>query len=373
MSITAPPPDRRLKLLLVDDDPRVSEDLRLNLEGAGLAVEIEHCQDIPTARTRLSHHWRELDVLVVDLDLGVRSDDGIPFIRDSRSRFHALPIVVMSHMREWALFEQAMAVGAVGFIAKTGLRRQDEVTARALVLAKAWRGYYGGWQREVLQPSFEHVAHWIQKETQRALDALALVSRKAGGGADTASKILTRISSDARDVLDFYKEKDEPLQVERFSVLELVQELAQQFHTPTRQVVVTGARRNVTADPGIVRHCLRNLLDNAFRYSSREDGKPVTVNVKVRFPQSPRRECHIEVRDFGIGVTPEEEASLGVPHYRSQRASRPRSGWGIGLCDSQARLGRLKDAATQGKWAYSRPGKGGGALFTISFPCDCLG
>ncbi len=78
-------------------------------------------------------------------------------------------------------------------------------------------------------------------------------------------------------------------------------------------------------DPSRVRLLLRNLLDNALRYSAQAARPPV-----IRVHTMAHGAYQISVRDFGPGVAPDQLAHLGQAFYRTD-AARTREGGGVGL------------------------------------------
>lgn len=71
--------------------------------------------------------------------------------------------------------------------------------------------------------------------------------------------------------------------------------------------------------------CLRNLIENAFKYS--DEG--VEIRVKI---ESNKKQCMLSVTDTGWGIPAKELKKLGKQFYRVQRSGKPvTSGYGIGL------------------------------------------
>ena len=109
--------------------------------------------------------------------------------------------------------------------------------------------------------------------------------------------------------------------------------------------------------PRLLRRAIRNLLENARRYS---DG-PVTVEVV-------REGSHAVVRvgDHGPGVPPSERERIFEPFYRLPGASERAGGVGLGLA-----LVRSIATRHQGR-VHCEDQPGGGAIFVISLPCHDL-
>lgn len=109
------------------------------------------------------------------------------------------------------------------------------------------------------------------------------------------------------------------------------------------------------ADPSLVEEILRNLYENAVKYS------PCGGMIRTEIEEAADRAV-IRVRDEGIGIAPEHVASVferfrrvgGDPHVR---------GMGLGLY-----LSRALAEAQQGEISASSPGVGLGATFTVTLP-----
>ena len=77
----------------------------------------------------------------------------------------------------------------------------------------------------------------------------------------------------------------------------------------------------VRFDPLHLREVVVNLLSNALRYASGEDG---SIRVDVLSPQASRLELHVQ--DDGPAITPEVRAHLFEPFYTTSS-----KGTGLGL------------------------------------------
>jgi signal transduction histidine kinase len=110
--------------------------------------------------------------------------------------------------------------------------------------------------------------------------------------------------------------------------------------------------------PGVVkllRRAMRNLLENARRYS---DG-PVTVELTRE-----GRDAVVRVRDRGPGVPHAERERIFEPFYRLAGASERFGGVGLGLA-----LVRSITQRHQGS-VHCEDQQGGGACFVLRVPCE---
>lgn len=108
-------------------------------------------------------------------------------------------------------------------------------------------------------------------------------------------------------------------------------------------------------DPRRVERVLRNLLVNAVEHA---DGSAVEVTVAAD-----DQAVAVTVRDYGVGMTPDEVAHVFDRFWRADPArARTTGGTGLGLAIS------LEDAHLHGGWleAWGRPGRG--ASFRLTLP-----
>jgi two-component system, OmpR family, sensor kinase len=114
---------------------------------------------------------------------------------------------------------------------------------------------------------------------------------------------------------------------------------------------------HVEGSPRLLRRLIRNLLENARRYSTGE----ISLELS-RKPGGTRRLAMITVNDRGPGVPPEQRERIFEPFYRLPGASEREGGVGLGLAlvrsISQRHGGSVRCEA--------RPG--GGASFVVEMP-----
>jgi signal transduction histidine kinase len=114
-----------------------------------------------------------------------------------------------------------------------------------------------------------------------------------------------------------------------------------------RSVIVDGVSR-------LLRRAVRNLLENARRYS---DGS-VTVELK-RFGDT----AVLRVNDRGPGVPPAQRERIFEPFYRLPGASERHGGVGLGLALVRSIVQRHHGSV------YCEDAPGGGASFVMRLPC----
>jgi signal transduction histidine kinase len=139
----------------------------------------------------------------------------------------------------------------------------------------------------------------------------------------------------------------------------LLKDLAQDLsgRSPGLSLDLPPASLVVQGDERGLRVLVRNLCDNALKYSSGQAQK-----VEVRLWQADERAC-LELRDHGPGIAEEALPHLFEPFYRAD-ASRNRAtgGFGLGLHLVQ------KVALAHGGEVKAANAPGGGALFTAVLP-----
>ena len=123
------------------------------------------------------------------------------------------------------------------------------------------------------------------------------------------------------------------------------------------ELVEVGHGHAIAVDgvPRLLRRALRNLLENARRYSSG------AVTVEVTQDQT---QAVVRVSDQGPGVPPEERERIFEPFYRLHGVSERDGGVGLGLA-------LVRSIATRHNGSVSCEGKaGGGAMFVLTIPCE---
>jgi len=107
----------------------------------------------------------------------------------------------------------------------------------------------------------------------------------------------------------------------------------------------------------LLRRALRNLLENARRYSS----GPVTVEL-----QGEGRDAVLRVCDQGPGVPPEQRERIFEPFYRLPGASEREGSVGLGLALVRSITQRHHGTV------HCEGQPGGGACFVLRLPCDAV-
>lgn len=99
------------RILVVDDEPKITQLLRDYLEGAGYAVQIAH-----DGKTALSHAKTDKPDLIV-LDLGLPQLDGLDFTREFRKSSN-IPIIMLTARSEESDKLVGLELGADDYVTK---------------------------------------------------------------------------------------------------------------------------------------------------------------------------------------------------------------------------------------------------------------
>jgi two-component system OmpR family response regulator len=111
-----------MRVLVVEDEPRIAADLKRGLERAGFAVDV--VGDGESA-------WFQADVEIYDamvLDLGLPKLDGLSVLKKLRAADNAVPIVILTARDGWRERVDGINAGADDYLTKPF--RMEELVAR---------------------------------------------------------------------------------------------------------------------------------------------------------------------------------------------------------------------------------------------------
>ena len=111
-----------MRVLVVEDEPRIAADLRRGLEHAGFAI--DHVGDGEAA-------WYQADVEPYDaviLDLGLPKLDGLSVLKKLRSAGNSVPVIILTARDGWRERVDGINSGADDYINKPF--RMEELIAR---------------------------------------------------------------------------------------------------------------------------------------------------------------------------------------------------------------------------------------------------
>ncbi|HEV2419542.1 MAG TPA: ATP-binding protein [Terriglobia bacterium] len=111
----------------------------------------------------------------------------------------------------------------------------------------------------------------------------------------------------------------------------------------------------VSADADLIALALRQLMDNALKYSP--PGSPIVVSARAA-----EHGAIISVADSGQGITENQQRRIFEKFYRAPAEGEPVNGTGMGLTIAR----KIMDAHSGRIWVESKPGRG--SEFFISIP-----
>lgn len=122
-----------MRVLLVEDDTPLRENLRQVLEGAGYA-----CDAVSNGMDGL-HCAREYPVDVAIIDLGLPEISGVEIIHRVRAESHEYPILILTARSDWQDKVAGLEAGADDYLTKPF--NNQELLARLNALIRRSKGY----------------------------------------------------------------------------------------------------------------------------------------------------------------------------------------------------------------------------------------
>lgn len=122
-----------MRVLLVEDEPRLAAQIRTALEAAGFAV------DAVADGLEAWHRGSNSPYDAVVLDLGLPGLDGLSVLRRWRSGGVALPVIVLTARGSWTERVEGIDAGADDYLAKPF--RMEELLARVRALIRRAHGF----------------------------------------------------------------------------------------------------------------------------------------------------------------------------------------------------------------------------------------
>jgi signal transduction histidine kinase len=201
----------------------------------------------------------------------------------------------------------------------------------------------------------------------------ALLMDEASFGAETQQEFLQIIDDECDVLTDLIHDLLESsvidaglLRLELEPVLlprlaeSVVSDIARQTKVHRILVDLPKAFPIVEADPGRIAQVLRNLLDNAVKYSPQ--GGMIVIRGQVR-----ESEVVVSVADQGVGIAPQDLNRLFEKYFRVESGlGRHVVGSGLGLPIAQA----IVESHSGRIWAESRLGQGSTFCFTLPLARD---
>src|SRR6476659_1021061 len=124
-----------MRLLVVDDEPRLAADLKAALEAAGYAVDVAH----DGAAADFHVETQRYDAVV--LDLGLPRIDGLTLLGRWRRAGKTMPVLLLTARGAWHEKVEGINAGADDYVAKPF--HVEEVIARVRALIRRAAGHAG--------------------------------------------------------------------------------------------------------------------------------------------------------------------------------------------------------------------------------------
>jgi two-component system OmpR family response regulator len=122
-----------MRLLVVEDEPRLAADLRAALEAAGYAVDVAHDGAVADFCVETEHY----DAVI--LDLGLPRIDGLTLLGRWRRTGRTVPVLLLTARGEWHEKVEGINAGADDYVAKPF--HVEEVIARVRALIRRAAGH----------------------------------------------------------------------------------------------------------------------------------------------------------------------------------------------------------------------------------------
>lgn len=123
------------------------------------------------------------------------------------------------------------------------------------------------------------------------------------------------------------------MDIQQFDVLELIKEVLQQAEDDFKErnvklkIVSDMEKVPVKADKNRIKQVLVNLIDNALKYGTKEQGSEITVQLETE-----KKNVNISITDNGIGIPEQDIERIFERFYRVEKSrSKSKGGTGLGL------------------------------------------
>jgi signal transduction histidine kinase len=198
------------------------------------------------------------------------------------------------------------------------------------------------------------VSHELRSPLTRMKVALALLPD--GDKKQRIAADVSEMEAMITEILELERLREgHGIKTSRRDLLPIVREVAESFQVP---VAATAAEILLDLDGDRIRTVLRNLLENAIKYSL-PDSQPVEISVE----ETPET-ATVRVTDDGPGIPEADLPSLFEPFFRVDRSrSKKSGGYGLGLSICK----RIAEAHGGTVTAANRPGRRG-SVFTLTLP-----
>ncbi|UKO98206.1 hybrid sensor histidine kinase/response regulator [Nostoc sp. UHCC 0870] len=366
-----------IRILIVEDEQLVADDLRETLEYLGYIV----C-DLVASGEEAIFKAEQLQPDLVLMDIRLEGEiDGIEASFEIQSRFH-LPVVYLTANADRVTLERAKASHPFGYILKpfderilgTTIeiaisRHQAEIEVKkALFAAKNNQEIAESQNQKTSQNLYITVHEFRNPLTTIKLSAEMLKAygdqmseqrkqnhiNRIESATDSLNNLLENILTLGRSESQNLVFNPKPIDIVTFCE-EIVESL--QISVKEQYKInfsVDGNSRIACLDEQLMWHLLNNLLANAIKYS------PVGSKVFLKLIWAENSLC-FQVTDEGIGIPPESQSHLFEPFQRATNVgSIPGTGLGLAIVKRSTEL--------HGGTIYFDSALGKGTTFTVKLP-----
>ena len=219
----------------------------------------------------------------------------------------------------------------------------------------------------IINTALDHIKHQIQSMSECKIDLESLT---------TAQQVIGKTTHGMRRLLEHerLRKSGEKPTIKRLNLLDIADTIAKQFqeaaHRKGLRVEVQSQqpREELTAgtDEDLLGLVLRNLVDNAVKYSERGTVQ-ITVN-RIQADNDHPNGWRISVADQGPGIKPEQRERIFEAFKRGEAFGHKGIGLGLAIASQAARLldGQL---TVESKTAtLEENGEASGSTFSLSLP-----
>lgn len=385
--------DHKVNILLVDDEPANLVALEAVLEPLG--------QNLVKASggTQALRHVLNRDFAVILLDVQMPDMTGIEaaaMIRE-RERSRTTPIIFLTGVvRTAEMMFKGYSAGAVDYLMKpivSGVLRakvevfvelaiarqklQEEVSERVRIAGEITKLNMALEQRNEdltaanadLEAFGHSVSHDLRAPLRHIHGYISMLEDSAHHKLDTNERRQLQIVRDAArrmgqlidDLLAFSRIGRAEMRDERVNMQRIIEQLIAQMQPDLAGRNIEwkiGGLPEVRGDQNLLRQVWMNLLDNAVKYSRRQQAAVIEVSAVEQ-----DEELVFMVRDNGVGFDSNNADKLfGV--FQRMHTDREFEGTGVGL----ANVRRIVQRHGGRTWAEAKPGEGATIYFTLPVP-----
>lgn len=349
------------QVLVVEDEAIVAESIASKLRRYGYEV----IDTLPTGEEAIEIAGKTRpDVILMDIHLAGKID-GIQAADRISGQYH-IPVIFLTAYADEQTIARAKEAGPFGYLVKPFRERDLYVTIEMARERSRLEAELEAANREL--DSFSYSVSHDLRAPLIAIDGFSNILQESYAGylPPDGVECLTRIREAANqmdhlieDFLRLSRVTRAPIVIEKLDISQIAREILTQLANgePDRKVhwkIEDGLTFH--GDPGLCKIALKNLIENAWKYTKRTDAAIIQVGsimqgqTKIFF-----------VRDNGAGF-PSEKANLIFIPLQRLHSHLEFPGNGIGLATVQRIVNRHGGRI----WAESEVGEG--ATFFFTFP-----